>query len=257
MRLKSFRRERRQVRGRPFDFLRHDELLRNPIVGIAGCCARVASGQAGALSSNVMNSAPHSKCAPISYGLGKERGGELQPCIIRTQCSLRSTPTSIPLRHISSRGSNFLAESSAALSRFQRCSRRGDRGSRERLIRRIIHRVEGLLLALQGHDPPQLTATGATTAWDRLPMTDPAITPTVLLFVETGLACGEAGSSTGLGSLTSNAAKGVRKPKSASRPCPHDGRHLFLGRYAHVRQTAAAALAGSIRDSGCTHLAGH
>jgi hypothetical protein len=32
-----------------------DVLLRNPITGIAGCCARAASGHAAALPSSVMN----------------------------------------------------------------------------------------------------------------------------------------------------------------------------------------------------------
>src|SRR5262245_2519637 len=33
-----------------------DVLLRNPITGVAGCCARAANGHAAALPSNVMNS---------------------------------------------------------------------------------------------------------------------------------------------------------------------------------------------------------
>jgi hypothetical protein len=43
-----------------------DELLRNPITGIAACCARAASGQAAAPPSSVMNSRRfmRSNCIP-------------------------------------------------------------------------------------------------------------------------------------------------------------------------------------------------
>src|SRR6516165_8026269 len=86
-----------------------EAIWRNPITGIAACCARAAIGHAAAPPSSVINSRrlivaprgskPHTASSHSRPGLGTGRGGcELRPIVLDWQCRLWGPTTGFKTR---------------------------------------------------------------------------------------------------------------------------------------------------------------